>query len=54
MRKTSPQVAQLDYFHRGLDLDDIALNRSYVVTGVRLEKIGEHFGLRVQVPPTVN
>jgi len=48
MRKTSSEVAQLDYFHRGLHLDDISLNRSYVVTGVRLQKIGEHFGLRVQ------
>jgi len=49
MRKTSPDVAKLDYFHRGLDLDDISLNRSYVVTGVRMHAIGEHFGLMVQV-----
>jgi len=48
LRKTSLNVAKLDYFHRSLDLDDIKLSENYVVTGVKFNRLGGHFGLMVQ------
>ena len=48
-KKYDNNVAQLDYFHRAFNLDDIILSKNYVVTGVRFHRIGEHIGLMVQV-----
>ena len=48
-KKDPIRVAQLDYLHRAINLDDFILGNNYVLTGVRFHWVGEHIGLMVQV-----
>jgi len=47
-KKNGEQVMRMDYTNRALDLDDINVPPSYVVTGVRFRHLGSHVNIEVQ------
>jgi len=51
-RKDSQQTVRMEYTKRAIDLDDLLVPSSHVITGVKFRTLGRHVNLEVQVSST--